>query len=107
MLSRAKLKEQENKIKDASSFVDGAEPKTSNPVGRPKIIAEKKQPVTMSLTKTEVGYLDSIPKRLNAISYSKGDELSLDRSNFIRSIAIMAQEFSDEELYEWFSMLHK
>ncbi len=107
MLSRSKLREQENKVKDASSFVDGAEPKTSNPVGRPKTKAEKKQPVTMSLTKTEVGYLDSIPKRLNAISYSKGEELSLDRSNFIRSIAIKAQELSDDELYEWFGMLDK
>jgi len=107
VLSRSQLKDQESKIKNADSFVDGAEQTPAKRVGRPKSKAEKSLPIAISLTKTETGYLDSIHKRLNAISYANGDELNLDRSNLIRQIAVKARELSDHELYEWFKSLDK
>ncbi|MCG3741604.1 hypothetical protein [Vibrio cincinnatiensis] len=103
MLSRSALKSVEEKTKQAQAFIDAAEPKAApNPVGRPAKIGEKREPVTISLTKTEVQQLDKIHKRLNFMYYSKNEEVSLDRSSLIRLIADKCENMSDEELWDWF-----
>ncbi len=103
MLSRTNLKAQEKKVKEADAFVDGADSKVSRTVGRPKQKGEKREPVTVSLTKSEAQKFDKIHKRLNVISYSKDEDFSLDRSSFIRAIAERCENMSDEELWKWFN----
>ncbi|TVO39906.1 hypothetical protein [Vibrio algivorus] len=103
MLSRSNLKAQEKKVREADAFVDGADSETSRPVGRPKQKGEKREPVTVSLTKTETQRFDAVHKRLNVISYSKGGDFSLDRSSFIRAIAEHCESMSNEDLWEWFN----
>lgn len=103
MLSRSNLKAQEKKVKEADAFVDGADSKVSRTVGRPKQKGEKREPVTVSLTKSEAQQLDKIHKRLNVISYSKDEDFSLDRSSFIRAVAERCGNMSDEELWKWFN----
>ncbi|HAS6409930.1 TPA: hypothetical protein I7256_20520 [Vibrio vulnificus] len=99
MYSRKTLREQNEK-----AFVEGADTgvPAQNPVGRPRLKGEKREPVTLSLTKTEVKDLDDIHKRLNFILYSKGEESSLDRSSFIRYVAQLCKELSDEDLLRWY-----
>ncbi len=105
MLSRSNLKAQEKKVKEADAFVDGADSdsKVSRTVGRPKQKGEKREPVTVSLTKSEAQQFDKIHKRLNVIFYSKDEDFSLDRSSFIRAIAKRCENMSDEELWKWFN----
>ncbi|APP09170.1 hypothetical protein VH1709_contig00020-0010 [Vibrio harveyi] len=104
MYSRTNLKAQEKKAKEADAFVDGGDsPVSSRPVGRPKQKGEKREPVTLSLTKTEAQLFDKIHKRLNFIHYSNGIDISLDRSSFIRAITDQCEKMTDDELLKWFN----
>ncbi len=103
MFSRSSLKAQEKKVKEAEAFVEQAgDLKEKRSVGRPRTKGEKREPTTISLTKTEAKQFDDIYKRLNVILYSKGDELSLDRSSLVRTLAEQCSRMTNEELWKWF-----
>ncbi|WP_234498008.1 hypothetical protein [Vibrio maritimus] len=102
MLSRKNLQAQERQLKQ-EEFVDSAEGTAIvRKVGRPKLDREKREPVTLSLTKTETKNLDAIPKRINFLSYSNGENVELNRSDFIRLMTERLSSMSDDELYKWY-----
>lgn len=106
--SRQKLKDNEKKLRDIDTFVEGAD--TSRvaelKLGRPKSNRELTQPVSISLTKTDRKTLDNQAKRFNLLSYQLdiNDAKQLNRSDIVRIIANKLDSMDDDDLVEFLTL---
>ncbi|MBD1559572.1 hypothetical protein HC752_21755 [Vibrio sp. S9_S30] len=105
-LSRRALKRSEESLKkDTDAFINGADHESSTVKrGRPASKEEKASPVSLSLTPTEQGTLDGIPKKINFLAYNAGDDdVNLGRSDLVRLMAKYLSSKSDDELLSWYN----
>lgn len=95
-LTRSAIKKTETSVKkDASAFIDGAEPNISTTKAIKK---ELKKPISISLTSTDLGTLDRQVRRYNLISLQENSDIQLNRSDLVRIMAYHLDSLDNDEL---------